>query len=82
MCCARRCKGEPEPAATESPATAAVDRPPPRKDVGQLMSLMLMIVSILLALIWEFYFATDMDKNAGTKAAWSVRTLSLRAAES
>lgn len=70
LCCARRCKGEPDPEPNEATSAAAADRPAPRKDIGQLMSLMLMIISILLALIWEFYFATDMDKNAGTQAAW------------
>eukprot|EP00615_Pteridomonas_danica_P014847 CAMPEP_0114386736 /NCGR_PEP_ID=MMETSP0102-20121206/6810_1 /TAXON_ID=38822 ORGANISM="Pteridomonas danica, Strain PT" /NCGR_SAMPLE_ID=MMETSP0102 /ASSEMBLY_ACC=CAM_ASM_000212 /LENGTH=488 /DNA_ID=CAMNT_0001543641 /DNA_START=34 /DNA_END=1497 /DNA_ORIENTATION=+ len=41
------------------------------RNVGQLMSLILMVVSILLALVWEFYFAEGMENSPGTSNAWT-----------
>ena len=69
-CCANGCKKGEEEEAVQAEAAPEAEAAPVRKDVGQLMSLVLMIVSILLALIWEFYFATSMDKQKATKDAW------------
>jgi hypothetical protein len=60
----------------EAPTADAADNDaspagPVRKDLGQLMSMALMIMAVLTALIWEFYFAVDMDANSATARAWS-----------
>lgn len=55
---------ESEDGAPSSPPSSAAN-------VGQLMSLVLMIVSLLLALIWEFYFAEGMANSDGTSKAWT-----------
>jgi len=34
------------------------------------MSLVLMVVAMLTALLWEFYFAEGMDSQPGTADAW------------
>jgi len=55
--------------ATESSAPSS-EASEAQQTVGQLMSLVVMIFSILTALVWEFYFATEMDQNKATGKAW------------
>lgn len=65
QCCARCFKRG------EKGEDSAVSEAGARTDVGQLMSLVVMVVSILVALVWEFYFAEGMDNSPGTEKAWS-----------
>lgn len=65
-CCVRRCGGSKDAA----DGSASNGSSAPKRNVGQLMSLVVMILSILVALVWEFYFATGMDTAAGTAEQW------------
>ena len=54
-------------------AGASRNRGTPRQNAGQWGSLILMIVAILTALIWEFYFATSMHNSPATQAQWEEK---------
>lgn len=74
-CCVARCTGKPAPASSrsdseESPPRTHSSSSGSRQNAGQLMSLVLMVVAMLTALLWEFYFADGMDAQPGTADAW------------
>mmetsp|Transcript_59837 Transcript_59837/g.120098 ORF Transcript_59837/g.120098 Transcript_59837/m.120098 type:complete len:435 (+) Transcript_59837:53-1357(+) len=64
-------EGEVETSSSSSSASPASGSSASRHNVGQLMSLVVMVFSILVALVWEFYFATEMDSARATQDAWS-----------
>jgi hypothetical protein len=76
-CCARcfssskKKEGESDSSEGEGSGATSSSSSSDTRNVGQLMSLVLMIVSILLALVWEFYFAKGMGNSPGTEDAWN-----------
>ena len=76
-CCVARCTGKPAPSSSDSDDANSDGSSPSspssggsQQNVGQLMSLVVMVVAILTALMWEFYFADGMDSQPGTADAW------------
>ena len=69
-CVSRICGGKSGEEGDEDGGRASAAGSAARGNVGQLMSLVVMIFSILTALIWEFYFAEGMDSQPGTRDPW------------
>ena len=67
-CCAACCCVS----ATAALATnSASSRTEPRRNAGEYASLFLMIIAIMLAIIWGFYFGEEMHKSPAYEKQWN-----------